>query len=139
MGFNQKFCPALKDLVWTAGLCDVFRVCHPRLEEFTFFRAGSAASRLDRFYISDSIKTRLLDVQHVASLSDHCAIKMSLKLNLKLKAAPKQNRKTYWKLNNAILNDDEFMPSFVSFWQSNVEIMEKYQDAAEWWDKFMKP
>ena len=66
VGFSQKFCPALKDLVWTAGLCDVFRVCHPRLEEFTFFRAGSAASRLDRFYISDSLKTKLLDVQHVA-------------------------------------------------------------------------
>ena len=59
VSFNQKFCPSLKDLVQTFGLCDVFRFIHPRSDEYTFFRAGSSASRLDRFYISNSLENKL--------------------------------------------------------------------------------
>ena len=40
VGFSQKFCPSLKDLVRTSSLSDVFRLENPRAEEFTFFRAG---------------------------------------------------------------------------------------------------
>ena len=79
VGFNQKLCPTLKDLVRTFDLCDVFRFKHPRSDEYTFFRAGSAASRLDRFYISNSLEDKLLGVQHIASLSDHCAVMMTFK------------------------------------------------------------
>ena len=36
VGFNQKFFPALKELVRSNGFCDVFRHKFPRKEEFTF-------------------------------------------------------------------------------------------------------
>ena len=93
VGVNQKLCPALKDLVRTFNLCDVFRYTFPRCEEYTFFRAGSAASRLDRFYISSSLKNNLQGAEHIASLSDHCAVKMSLGLDLEFRSLPKEERK----------------------------------------------
>ena len=70
-------------------------------------------------------------------MSDHCAIKISLNLNLDRQATVKQGRQTYWKLNNAILKDEDFLPSFVSFWDSIKNTMDNYQDIAEWWDKFL--
>ena len=102
-GFTQKLCPSLKDLVNSKSLIDVFRSSYPRLEEFTFFRAGKAPSRLDRFYISSEIIGNMTAVSHVASLSDHCGVKMVLKLNVELLYIPKPQRSTYWKLNNSIL------------------------------------
>ena len=47
-GFNQKFSVALKDIVNSFKLLDAFRVHNPRVEEYTFFRPGKSASRLDR-------------------------------------------------------------------------------------------
>ena len=89
VGFAQKFSPALKDLVRSSDLCDVFRQEFPRKEEFTFFRAGKAPSRLDRFYISRVLAEGLSGTQHVASLSDHCGVQMRLNLTLDLVSLPK--------------------------------------------------
>ena len=50
MGYRQKCCPALKDLVLSYYLCDVFHFKFHRRQEFTFFTSGKAPSRLDRFY-----------------------------------------------------------------------------------------
>jgi exonuclease III len=40
VGFNQKKCPALEDLVQVAGLADFFRAHFPRKQEYTFFKIG---------------------------------------------------------------------------------------------------
>ena len=55
VGFAQKNCPALKDLLQVGGLVDIFRANFPRKNEYTFYRASCAPSRLDRFYSSVSI------------------------------------------------------------------------------------
>ena len=73
IGFNQKFCASLKDLVFSFNLIDPFRTKFPQKEEYTFNRQGKAASRLDKFYIPSSY-TGYLAVIHIASLSDHCAV-----------------------------------------------------------------
>ena len=139
VGFGQKVSPVLKDLVRSYNLCDVFRHQFPRTEEFTFFRAGKAPSRLDRFYISRSLVLGLSETFHLASLSDHCGLFMRLSLSLQLKSLPKNPRRTYWKLNNSILNDDEFLPSFVALWEGISEFKLQLTDCAEWWDKCAKP
>ena len=139
VGFAQKFSPALKDLVRSSDLCDVFRQEFPRKEEFTFFRAGKAPSRLDRFYISRVLAEGLSGTQHVASLSDHCGVQMRLNLTLDLVSLPKNQRRTYWKLNTSILEDDEFLPSFVALWTDITRVKNKFSDCAEWWDKWAKP
>ena len=81
LGFKQKFCPSLKDLTRTSSLADVFRSEYPRVQEFTFFRAGKAPSRLDRFYLSCGLVGNVAAVSHVASLFD-CGVKMSMRLNI---------------------------------------------------------
>ena len=138
-GFAQKVCPALRDLVSTCDLCDVFRHEFPRKEEFTFFRAGKAPSRLDRFYISRSLVEGISGIQHVASLSDHCGVQMSLWLNVNHVYLPRNSRRTYWKLNTSILNDEEFLPSFVALWSEISKTKDQFEDCAEWWDKWAKP
>ena len=40
LGFNSKYCAALKNLVSAYKLVDAFRVKSPRKEQFTFFRPG---------------------------------------------------------------------------------------------------
>ena len=139
VGFNQKFCPSLKDLVNTASLTDVFRQKYPRSSEFTFFRAGRAPSRLDRFYLSSGLVGGLIDVSHIASLSDHCGVRMELQLCIEHLQVPKVERSTYWKLNTAILNEEDFLPHFIPAWRRMLDSRDKYMDIADWWDRLAKP
>ena len=139
MGFSQTFCPALKDLTRTARLIDVFRSNYPGCEEYTFFRAGKAPSRLDRFYVCSDILGKVAAVSHVASLSDHCGIKMTMRLDVEHLATPKSQRSTYWKLNNSILSNDDFLSSFGLFWRKILKSKNLFLDIAEWWDKYAKP
>ena len=116
IGFNHKFCASLKDLAFSYKLVDPFRAKYPRKEEFTFFRPGKAASRLDRFYIPSSYSA-YTSISHVASLSDHCATILQFQINnLSFPSLKKAGRSTYWKLNTSILKDDDFNSSFSSFW-----------------------
>ena len=140
VGFSQKVCPAFNDLLKFTGLCDAFRHEHPQTEEFTFFRPGSAPSRLDRFYVPGGLLQNLSNVCHVSSLSDHCGVMMTLKLNVELLALPPRScRRTYWKLNCSILGEEDFMPSFARFWRKISQSQELYDDIAVWWDQVAKP
>ena len=139
LGFKQKFCPSLKDLTRTSSLADVFRSEYPGVEEFTFFRAGKAPSRLDRFYLSCGLVGNVTAVSHVASLSDHCGVKMSMRLNIEHVSLPKTLRQTYWKLNNSILEEENFLSSFIIFWRRILKSKNMFSDVAEWWDKCAKP
>ena len=81
IGFSQKYCIALKDLVTSFKLVDTFRTEFPNKEEFTFYRPGKAASRLDRFYVPKTL-TEGSNTSHVASLSDHCAALLKISLDV---------------------------------------------------------
>ena len=137
-GFNAKNCAALKDLVFVYSLIDAFRSCFPMKEEFTFFRPGKAASRLDRFYVPLSSLSNI-SVYHVASLSDHFAAILKIKMQLNLHNTGSPRRQTYWKLNASILNDNDFLPAFKQFWIHTKNAQENFSDLADWWDIHAKP
>ena len=139
VGFAQKNSTTLKDLVRSYDLSDVFRLEFPRKEEYTFFRPGRAPSRLDRIYISRTLVGENSGIQHVASLSDHCGVQVVIRLNLNLLSLPRNSRSTYWKLNTFILEDEEFLPSFIAFCSEISKVKDKFDDCAEWWDKCAKP
>ena len=139
IGFDQKKCPALGDLVLAVGLVDSFRAKFPTKKEFTFFRASCAPSRLDRFYTSAGLMKEVHSVNHVASLSDHCGIKLRISLCVDKNVLPTSVRGTYWKLNSLILDDKEFLPSFTLFWDRILKYRSEFLDIAEWWDKLAKP
>ena len=47
------------------------------------------------------------------------------------------NNQSYWKLNTSILHEENFLPTFKSFWD---EILSpSYSDVADWWDFYAKP
>ena len=138
-GFNQKKCPALEDLVRVADLADIFRSKFPRKQEFSFFRASCAPSRLDRFYASAKLLSDVVSVSHKASLSDHCGIMIRMKVHIEQTALPSVQRRTYWKLNAAILDDEEFGPSFTLLWEKILKYRKNFSDIAEWWDNVAKP
>ena len=139
-GFNVKKCPALEDLVKTFGLSDSFRTLHPNIEEFTFMRASGAKSRLDRFYLPQNLLNSLVEVKHVASLSDHNGVIMKILLGgLTLGHLPQKNTKTYWKLNTSILKHEEFEENFKKWWDILVKRKHDYYDVASWWDLCVKP
>ena len=137
-GFKQKLCLPLKDLIFSHSLVDIFRLHNPRVQEFTFFRPGKAASRLDRFYASLSL-SESARVTHIASLSDHCGTYLKLSVDLKLLFRINIRRTTYWKLNTAILHEDDFLPSFTKFWKDISKSKSLYNDIADWWDLVAKP
>ena len=64
----------LDDLIKGKNFYDIFRVLHPNVKEYTFFRANAAPSRLDRFYLSHDLLHKVSLVEHIASLSDHCGV-----------------------------------------------------------------
>ena len=138
-GFNQKYCESLKTLVRVSKFTDVFRVMHATKEEFTFFRPGCSASRLDRFYVPDSLQMNIVDVRHIPSLSDHCGVKLKMKLDCVKLHGTKRSTQSYWKLNTAILNEEDFLPSFKVVWNNILQMSPLSTDIADWWDNVAKP
>ena len=95
--FDQKNCPSLKQVLNVWNLVDILRFFYPSRKEFTFHRPGCAPSRLDRVYASNGLVENVSDVNHIASLGDHCAV--HVKINMDISAAPIQDkfRNSYWK------------------------------------------
>ena len=140
VGFSQKNSPQLADLVTIKNLKDVFRSFYPTCKEFTFFRSSSAPSRLDRFYVAEDLLKKVYSVEHIASLSDHCGVRMDMKLNVCTSTRiQKQGRSTYWKLNNNILKDNDFLDNFHQLWSWLQLQKPDYGDIADWWDNAAKP
>ena len=135
-GFSQKFCKSLKDLISGFQLVDAFRFKCPNKREYTFFRPGKAPSRLDKFFISRQLLENI-NVRHIASLSDHCAV--LLKIKTAINYVPKCGRTTYWKLNSSILEEDDFLASFKILWTKILEHETSFNDPADWWDMVAKP
>ena len=137
-GFDSKKCPVLADITSAGSLFDPFRFLHPHKKEFTFFRPGCAASRLDRFYLSRDLESDVCSVSHHPSLSDHCAAKLVLSWlsNTSYNAVPPIS---YWKLNTLILKEDTFMASFRPFWKHLLSSQNDFLDVSDWWDLRAKP
>ena len=79
-------------------------------------------------------------VSHLASLSDHCGVKVVILLHIGVKYLSRVHSKSsFWKLNSAILKDEHFIPAFKSFWDALSCTVDDFLDVADWWDFLMKP
>ena len=115
IGFSQKKCPQLENLVTAKNLKDVYRAFFPYKSEFTFFRSSAAPSRLDRFYFPDYLLPNVSRVCHLASLSDHHGILVEVLLETDAIRQYIPKRRTFWKLNSRILADEDFLETFQNF------------------------
>ena len=128
----------MENLTKVRDIIDSFRFLYPDRLDFTFFRPGCAPSRLDRFYVSSFIQQEVVDASHIASLSDHCGVKLRIALNIALVSCYSRTA-SYWKLNTAILKEDEFLSAFKIFWDEILKCSSSYADIADWWDLYAKP
>ncbi len=131
--FSKKASRSWARLVSAYGLVDAAQKLG-RLPAFTFHRRGSAPSRLDRAYLSSHLASNLQAVEHVASLSDHMALYVSVSgLSLEQAAKPAIPQ-SYWKLNSAILHEEDFLPAFTDMWNLLVAARPADTCPAEWWE-----
>ena len=138
-GFSSKFCEAFHTLVKCERLLDCYLHFPHQVQEFTFHRPGKAKSRLDRFYVSEVLSNDIVALEHISSLSDHLGVKLILKMDIYRSRLTIRKDFSFWKLNNQILNDDEFLPSFINLWKHLLKFEAKYNDVADWWDLYVKP
>ena len=111
--FGDKKCPALKDLIENFNFSDTYRLLHPNGGDFSFYRPNCAASRLDRFYVPQNLVGNVISVSYQASLGDHKGVCMEMSLpDLMEIPAPPLSSSPYWKLNTAILKDEDFLENF---------------------------
>ena len=110
------------------SLIDAFRYRYPDKISTTWSR-NNIGCRIDRFYIPTSYKDYISDcgILPCALLSDHDFIFAELILNNSINMG-----KSYWKLNNSILHDEDFVKSFRFYWK----VISRTPDIdLEWWDK----
>ena len=104
---NNHRCKAAV-LQYMAGrkLVDIWRNLHPNVRSFTFHRGLQVRSRIDFFLISESylyqVKAPEADIQD-GYLSDHkmCTLKVCI--------GGISIGRSYWKFNNTLLLDEEFV------------------------------
>ena len=78
--FVLKRSTALSSLETTFSLVDAYRSLHPQPSpaDFTFYRPSVSRSRLDRTYLSPTVRPDLVSVSHEPGLGDHAILVVSL-------------------------------------------------------------
>ena len=137
---QQKMCLAFKDLQRGFGYQDTFRQLYPNKVEYTFHRANTA-SRLDRIYVGQLFIPFIRNVFHFpVSFSDHCGVHVELEIpNFEKPVPPPRHRSPYWKLNNSILSDSDFMSNFNDVWEIASVTKGDHPNVLSWWELDAKP
>ena len=137
--YDNKKCKTLEDLIQAQDWVDGFRAKHPDTVAYTWYCPHLFAARLDRVYLSRRLLPSLIDVQHVSSHSDHHSVRVSFSLSLgQVEGGPK-HAMPYWKLNTAILKEEEFGEELVELMARLSTRKAEFSDVADWWDLAVKP
>ena len=137
--FSAKFSKVLRQLVRQAQYIDCFRFLHPAAQEFTFHRgAHMAQSRLDRVYAPPHLADKVMTACHKAGISDHCRVEVVLNIETG-QTRRRFHRPGFWKLNTSLLDNDDFLPQFRFLYESLSNLIDEYDDIAQWWELLAKP
>lgn len=113
-------------------MLDAFRTLYPLKQEYSWKNSSTSIfCRLDRFYISESLLSRVLSATHEPisqTVSDHYIVQMDITLG---ENSSEEMGPGYWKCNNQILRDPSFQEDFKNLWESLESIPE--QDC-DWWE-----
>ena len=126
-----------RSIIDKSNLTDCFRYLYPNKKSATWVGTASnyglVGTRIDIFYISSSNNDSIIGFETLpCSCSDHNYILLRLK-SFTSNAAT--FGKSYWKFNNDLLRDDEFLKSFRFFW----DLISRSSDTTlDWWDNMKK-
>ena len=113
-------------------LLDPFREKYPHLQEFTWFADNKTEikSRLDRFYISNSLFEFVESITHDKyNFSDHALVTVSFR---NLLSVGNLRGPGYWKCNVSVLESPDFVDDFCTLW--NRLIVNASNFDSEWWE-----
>ena len=136
----NKRSQVLLELVRDLDYVDGWRQLNPVGREFTWFRRGLAASRLDRVYVPREWFGLVTAVEHLPSLSDHWALSVAFSSSL-VDVVPVEGFgcSVYWKLNSQILKEEDWQANFKELWEECLGQRDDFVDVATWWDVCFKP
>ena len=101
------------------------------------YRSGS--SRLDRFYIHKSKDSSVIHIAKiVVPFSDHCCVWLRVKTGAG-DSTNTRNRRTHWKLNTTMLNEEEYIERVRKFIVHAGKHPLKKESSSLWWESVFKP
>ncbi len=123
---------SLSSVVTQFDLLDTWRVKHPQSRQYTQVRVGNSrvsAARLDRFYISQNLSSRLIhsNINPVGFTNHHF-------VTIDLVSSPGERVKSHWFFNNKLLQDITFCQSFEHFWQQWKRKKGDFSSLRQWWE-----
>ena len=116
-------------------MVDTFRHLFPEKREVTWFhycvvggRTSLVGCRLDRVYFSSLLIKNVIDVKHApCAQSDHDFVLCEFAINDNILIG-----RSYWKLNNSLLESDDLVNGFKYYFA----IISKTEEITlDWWDK----
>ena len=123
---------ALGRLVTQLDLVDAWRVKHPDVKQYTWVRVNDnrvSAARLDRIYISQSLRSRLTSSSICpVGFTDHHLTMADVSIS------PGMRCKSYWHFNTKLLQDNTFCQSFELFWTVWRGRKNEFESLSQWWD-----
>ena len=125
---------ALHNLEKSLKLTDSWKALHPRKTEYSFIR-GLAASRIDRIYAGEGLKTHITKAYFgVTSFSDHKAFIIRIGLpNL-----GKPSGKGIWTMRSHVLTSEN-LEEFQHKWNYITRQKRFYNSWVDWWLNLAKP
>ena len=118
------------------GLIDIWRKKNPGMKKFTFRQNNPLVqSRLDYWFISNGLETRVNNCDIITSITpDHSSILFELKLT----RSYERYGKSYWKFNNSLCSDRDFVQGMVE----EIQMIERkwlgeFESKSSFWD-FLK-
>jgi len=119
----------LRKIIKKHNLQDTYRYAHPLGKEYTFTSHKGTGARLDRIYTTNLPVTDIQHLDDTLNYTDHKAV--HAQYGYKIQNTDK--KPTYWKLNNRLLEDEQYMTYMT-------EIIKDYTDnipddnILDWWD-----
>ena len=113
------------------SLVDVWRKCNPREISFTWSNSNNTqASRLDRFFISKSLFSRVRECKiFPCAFSDHDFVDLFLNI-----VGLSNRRSNIWKFNSSLLSDPGFMQMMTGVITKHKLEVNKFDSLGDWWD-----
>ena len=111
-------------------LKDIWREKALNVREYTWSNPENTIhSRIDRFYISQTLEPTFLEQTHLLnSFSDHKMLSLTLQLKSNIRRGD-----GYWKLNVSLLNDPDYCSLIEDFLKEWIEILPMYACIQTWW------
>ena len=119
----------LKNILNDYNLVDCYRKKYPNSREFTWSSQG-VSCRLDRIYVSSCLYPNIQITQHhMYTMSDHHSVYLEFSSFNHQKVG-----KSYWKFNNSLLKDPDYLDYMSIFLENNVTNHPDDSDMLIWWD-----